>query len=97
MTVEAATDCVFNVQYFDNPGNSFANNYLKYYAPEIFPHSPEIAAPGLAAILEVQDCIGGSVDVAISVHDESGVPARQHGLTVQIEQVDWYYNPLLFQ
>lgn len=94
MTLKVTTDCDSGVQYFDNPGNSFGNNFLKADYPEIYPHSPEGKAPGFSAIVTVEDCVGPIIDLSITVLDESGEPARRHELKVRVEQVDWYYNPL---
>ena len=94
MMLEVLAECDSVVQYFDNPANSFGNNFLKADYPEIYPHSPETEAPGLSAILTVEDCVGPEIGVAVTVLDESGEPARQHDLTIEVEQVDWYFNPL---
>jgi hypothetical protein len=88
------TECVYDVQYFDNPGNSFLNNFLQPEYPETYPHSPPTEAPGLSAILTVEDCVGPTINVSIAVLDESKAPARTHSLTIRIVPVDWYYNPL---
>ncbi len=94
MTLEVSAECDSEVQYFDNPSNSYANNFFNPGRPDIYPYSPVTEAPGLSAILTVEDCVGPDIGVAITVLDESGAPAREHQLTIQIEQVDWYYNPL---
>ena len=94
MTLDVTTECDYAVQYFENPGNSFGNNFLKAESPETYPHSPETEAPGFSAILTVEDCVGPNIVVSINVLDESGELAREHQLTIQVEQVDWYYNPL---
>ena len=95
MKLDVTTVCDFEVTYFNEPGNSFAINFLKAGNPEIYPYySPETQIPGLSAILEVPDCVGADIRISISVLDESGEPARKHPLSIQVEQVDWYYNPL---
>ena len=94
MQLDVTTECDFRVRHFDNPGNSFANNFLKAENPEIYPHSPETEAPGRSAILEVPNCVGEGISMTIFVLDESGEPAREHPVAIQVEQVDWYYNPL---
>ncbi len=94
MTLEVSAGCDSAVQYFDNPSNSYANNFFHPGRPDIYPYSPVTEAPGLSAILTVEDCVGPDIGVAITVLDESGAPAREHQLTIRIEQVDWYYNPL---
>ena len=95
MTLEVETDCDSSVQYFDNPGNSFGNNFLRPDLPDIYPHSPETEAPGLAAILKIENCAYSDIELTIVVLDPSGEPAREHRLTIEVEQVDWYYNPLI--
>ncbi len=94
MRLGVSTDCNSRLQYFDSPGNSYANNFLKALNPEIHPHSPESGAPGLAAILTLENCIDSDIEVRITVIDDSGEPAREHQLAIRAEQVDWYYNPL---
>ncbi len=92
--LDVSTVCAFGVQYFDNPGNSYLNNFLKPENPEIYPHSPEVSGPGKSAIITVEDCAGPIIDISIFVLDESNAPARKHSLAVHVVQVDWYYNPL---
>lgn len=60
MTLDVTTECDSGVQYFDNPANSFGNNFLKAENPEIYPHSPETNALGFSAILTVEDNLCGS-------------------------------------
>lgn len=93
MTLGVSTDCNSSLQYFDNPANSFANNFLKVLYPEVYPHSPETGEPDLAAILIVEDCLDSDIEVLITVIDDLGEPAREHRLTIRAVQVDWYYNP----
>lgn len=89
-----STDCASSLQYFDNPANSFANNFLKAQHPEVYLHSPETGAPDLAAILMVEDCLESDIEVLVTVIGDLGEAAREHRLTIRAEQVDWYYNPL---
>ncbi len=92
--MDVAADCETSLQYFDNPANSYANNFLKSEYPDTYPHSPETEAPGLSAILATEACTDTEIGVRISVLDDAGEPLREHTLTILIEQVDWYYNPL---
>ena len=92
--LDVTTECAYELQYFDNPANSFGNNFLRPESPDIYPHSPEISPPGHSAIVTVEDCVGPTIDVSIAVLDESNAPARRHRLTIHVVQVDWYYNPL---
>ena len=91
LLLDASTSCESSVQYFDNPNNSFLNNFSKSHYPEIYPFSPETEAPGFAVILEAKDCIGQDIDMLVSVLDESGEHAREHRLTLWLERVDWDY------
>ena len=92
--LDITTECAYDVQYFDNPANSFLNNFLKPENPDVYQHSPEISPPGQSAIVTVEDCVGQTLDVSIVVVDESNAPAREHSLTIHVVQVDWYYNSL---
>lgn len=94
MLVTATTDCDSALQYFDNPGNSYGNNFLKARYPENYPFSPETDPPGYAAILTVDYCADADIEVLITVLDNAGKPAREHQLSIRTTEVDWYYNPL---
>ncbi len=92
--MEVAADCERSLQYFDNPANSYMNNFLSASHPEIYPHSPETDAPGLAAILAAEACTNTDIGVRISVLDDADALLREHALTIRIEQVDWQINVL---
>ena len=95
LKVGVSTDCSSETQYFDNPANSFANNFLKARYPEVYAHSPETGEPDLVAIMTIENCMHPEFGLLITVIDDLGEPARLHRLKIRTEQVDWHYS-LLF-